>query len=84
MSQVDGDLDIDAAVLWFCVGGKAQKRYDGLCLQFCLGGSCPPAVTLMPDPLWHWGLSSCCPSAGAQGSECVSPCAVRGPLRGEA
>ena len=49
---------------------RAQKRYNGHCLQFCMGGSCPPALALMPDtsvppcvPLvpfkvlpWYWSL----------------------------
>ena len=30
-------------------GERAQKRDSGLCLPFCLGQSCPPAVVLMPD-----------------------------------
>ena len=34
--------------LWLC-GRRVQKRYNGLCLPFCLGKSCPPAPTLMPD-----------------------------------
>ena len=28
---------------------RAEKRYNGYCLQFCLGESCPPALILMPD-----------------------------------
>ena len=53
--------------LWIC-GGRVQKRDNGLCLPFCLGESCPPALTLMLDTLvppcmplipfkvlpWHW------------------------------
>ena len=51
------------------VYGRGKKRYNGHLLQFCLGGSCPPALALMPDtsipphmPLvffkvlpWWWG-----------------------------
>ena len=56
--------------LWaLCVGeGEVQKRDNGFCLSFCLGESCPPALTLMLDTLvppcmplipfkvlpWHW------------------------------
>ena len=32
-----------------CVGGRVQKRGNGLCLPFCLKDSCPPAPALMPD-----------------------------------
>ena len=48
MSQVDGDSDM---VLLLCGSGlrRAQQRYNGLCLQFCVGGSCPPALALMLD-----------------------------------
>ena len=34
--------------LWLC-GGMVQERYNGLCLPFCLGEGCPPALTLMAD-----------------------------------
>ena len=37
-----------SVALWLC-GGRAQKSDSGLCPPFCLGGSCPPAPTLMPD-----------------------------------
>ena len=30
-------------------GRRAQKRNNGLCQHFCLGESCPPTLTLMPD-----------------------------------
>ena len=38
-------------VLLHCgsVQGRAQKKYNGCYLQFCIGGSCPPALPLMPD-----------------------------------
>ena len=29
--------------------GKVQKRENCLCLPFCLGESCPPALALVPD-----------------------------------
>ena len=50
VSQVDGVSDMARCLLalWLC-GGRAQKRDSGLCPLFCVGGSCPPAPTLMPD-----------------------------------
>ena len=29
--------------------GESSERDNGLCLPFCLRGSCPPALALMPD-----------------------------------
>ena len=48
VSQVHGALGM---VLLHCcsVQGRAQKRSNDHCLHFCLGGSCPPALVLMPD-----------------------------------
>ena len=34
--------------LWLCQV-RAWKRNDGLCQHFCLGESCPPVLTLMPN-----------------------------------
>ena len=55
------------------VGGKVQKRDNGICPPFFLGERCPPALTLMPDtsvspsvPLepfnllpWCWAQGKC-------------------------
>ena len=92
MSQVDGDSDM-VPLHWGSVGRRgAQKRYNGHCLQFCLGGSCALALALMPDTLvsppptiCYWYLSRCCPNARAQREWVwVSPCVVQGLLRWEA
>ena len=32
-------------------GERVQNRDNGLCLSFCLGESCPPALALMPNTL---------------------------------
>ena len=37
--------------------GKVQKRENCLCLPFCLGESCPPALALMPDTSVHSCMS---------------------------
>ena len=47
MSQVDG-IRYGAYPLAL-LGGRAQKRKNGLCQHFCPGESCPPALALMPD-----------------------------------
>ena len=70
-------------VLLHCgsVWGRAQKRYNHHCLQFCLGGSHPPTLTLMTDPsvplcmalapfkglLWCWSPKGVwvCPCVGS-------------------
>ena len=31
------------------LGGRPQKRDNDLCLPFCLGESCSPVPTLMPE-----------------------------------
>ena len=42
-----------APACWLCgsvgVGGRLQKRDNGICPPICLGESCPPVLTLMPD-----------------------------------
>ena len=49
VSQVDGvsvrNPPAGSVAFW----GRAQKRDNGLCLPFCLGENCPPALALMPD-----------------------------------
>ena len=82
VSQVDTDTHLPA--LWSCLR-RAQKRDNGLCLPFCLGESCPPALTLMSDTSGppHWCLSSCYPGAGAQ-REWVWPSLCVGSLKGTA
>ena len=47
ISQVDGSLRYGTSLpaLW----RKVRKRDNGLCLPFCLGESCPPALVLMPN-----------------------------------
>ena len=70
VSQVDGISDM-APDCRLC-GRWVQKRDNGLCLPFCLGESCPPALTLMPHtsvpphmPLVPFKLLPWCWSSGA-------------------
>ena len=34
------------------LGGTVQKRVNGLCLPYCMGVSCPPALALMSNTLF--------------------------------
>ena len=56
VSQVDGSSDM-APACWLCGCVEGSERDNGLCLPFCLGESCAPALALMPDPT----LSPCMP-----------------------
>ena len=47
VSQGDGVSDM-TPTCWLWVG-RVQKRDSGLCLPFCLGESCPPALALLLD-----------------------------------
>ena len=89
MDEVDG---ISNMVSLFCgsMWGRAQKGDNAVAwsLEFCLGGSCAPALALMPDtsisPRMPPVPSSCCSSAEAhRDSVYVSPKSVVGLLRGD-
>ena len=79
--------------IWRCcsvaVWGRARKRdnADAWLLEFCPGGCCPTALTLMPDTSFllvcYWFPSSCFPGTRAQREWIwVSPKSIVGPFRG--
>ena len=48
-SRLKGIRDIQEGTELSSIRMRVQERDNGLCPLFCLGESCPPALTLMPD-----------------------------------